>query len=216
MRNWRKHRRTCAPRLCYWKTPRVRQLKSRLRWQTKRKKPAAGRKYCNAIAGRIWKNCALSPPGWRCRWLPGWMPGSFNSIRRPRCVKSRCWNIHPSLRLTAPTRPRAACVKPANTPVSGCSRSRPWPGNATNWPPWILHFCSTPRGIYLPLDSMSPNAGLTPAFMICWPRRRACAAMSPSPWDKCRKIIGSRWDGCSSLRTASRSLFRGAARCSNI
>jgi hypothetical protein len=122
--------------------------------------------------------------------------------------------------LTKPVRAmpnsRAACVKPANTPASGCSRSKLWPGNATNWQRWILHFCSTSRGIYSPPDSMSPNAGLTPAFMICWPRRRACAAMSPSPWGRCRRIIGSRWAGCSSRRTASRFSFPGAARCLNI
>ena len=54
------------------------------------------------------------------------------------------------------------------------------------------------------------------ASTICWLGGAACAVTSPSPRARCRRTTGSRWAAARRFARASRSWFRGAARCSSI
>ena len=137
----------------------------------------------------------------------------------PPWGKSRSWinPLSPCWKRPGATRSwPVACGWPATVRARDCWPWRLWRRAVTNLRrPWISPFCLIRRGICLPLAAMSVSAAVIPASMTCWPRRRACAAMSPSRWGRCRRSIGSRWAGCWSRRGASRSWFRGVARCSS-
>jgi hypothetical protein len=74
-----------------------------------------------------------------------------------------------------------------------------WPRRATSWPRWTF-LSLRPRGTCSAPGSTSPSAGSTRDSTTCWPRRRGCAATSPSPWGRFPRTTGSRSAACWSPR----------------
>jgi len=102
---------------------------------------------------------------------------------------------------------RAACARRANAPACEFSRWKIWPCKATRWPGWTSRFLSDPERHLFSVGYNVTERRLDASFTTCWPRRRAWPPMSPYPWGKFRRIIGSRWAGFLSLRHAGRSWF---------